>query len=1502
MKKLRLCNLLLFFVLSSSDLSAVNGEVNHGERLIEWLNSSGGYANPKLEIRRADPDDPTSHFGMYTKEKITKKELILDIPQHVIMRGGEDDEDSQDDEEGSFECGTARRLIKELRLGDDSEYGPFVNYLLEQPYGQLPSGWSDEGKELLTQLLENHTTDPIPPDEPTLWIDYEWVQECNGSTDPFEANAALMLVQRGWDSAMIPLYDMMSHRNGPFEANAALMLVQRGWDSAMIPLYDMMSHRNGEYLNTESNTVHDLSKNAKIRALRDIEAGWEIYGSYNMCKDCGGRKDTYGTPDILRDYGFVELYPQRWIFDAVSFEINEIDDGELEVTWIDEIDIVGLNYLQELDKAMKEASESTLKNVSGNIPSNELDTILQYHKSLSLAVSLALEASLEDDECNKDDETCEVSMKRYGDLTKDTEETDMEVEICDNKHFFEFEDYDDVEAIQSAYQLISTVVRQKDKDTCFDLDDTVQICSSYRPHYHEMVTHYTARFLPNIKRVLWVGGGDSMLLHEILKYPNLEIAVGLELDQHVTRMAFNTFGAQPHWDNEKVEWWYGDACKSLMMLPQDYFGSFDMVLVDLSETVMSFKVTAELDIMQALALLLKPDGIMVKNELYFPKMSEVFRHTTQIHYYDVPVICSQALSLGSPGTNFMQQPLTDHNIDYKNLFVEPLDLDEHMNTVHDYKYVSDNILNQCKQENETLGRVVPEIQEESPGITFIVEAENADAAFVSQPSKDILSQLRGVLSNEGLTVLSTVQPQAENADVVIVFILKEGYVVSKIHPLHKYVAFDMSLWSSFDKHKQIKDALVLAVGSSSSSDVVIVYILKEGYVVSKIHPMHKYVAFDMSLWSSFDKHKQIKDALVLAVGSSSSSSSSYRIVSGGMFGVNAWKDDKLKRGPHRTIACDGSDSSESSAIIDEGAKTDKNVIEAILEESMELVQDDDNLMIVLCGKESEQCNSFSPLLQMGNEHKVQRINSCPNINEYEENFAQSLHACEKQVLQEIRNFVEGSNGNKIKAIIFDSSMPYQMGQILFKIFSQLKNRFDLLGKFCSVPAYFEKQVLEEIRNFVDGSNGNKIKAIIFDSSMPYQMGQILFKIFSQLKNRFDLLPEDTAVISVSQNEKEEWRSNFINRFRKEIHVYEPTFKSDILFKSVDTTYKLSIVSRNEKFVKNVRELTSNIEKRTGLVSEVKDVVGGLFIYTPTYDFSKFYYPSDYDQTSPLEQWSSQKPLEQQTIFQLEENVAKSGLSSVIIKNALVSVLSSPNEKEEWRSNFINRFRKEIHVYEPTFKSDILFKSADTTYKLSIVSRNEKFVKYLRELTSKIEKRTGLVSEVKDVLGGMLIYTPTYKFSKFYYPKDYDQTSSLEQWSSQKPLEQQTIFQLEENVAKSRLSSVNIKNALTSVLSSPQIDPTDSVLQVEEFSDVGDGFVVVAFWSTGRIILVWDGRKHIDINLSTDAGNDDLADKFKDSILQQLTTVSVRLRDTQPRGIGRVVSYLKDMKIITSPIW
>lgn len=132
-----------------------------------------------------------------------------------------------------------------------------------------------------------------------------------------------------------------------------------------------------------------------------------------------------------------------------------------------------------------------------------------------------------------------------------------------------------------------------------------------------------------------------MLLHDILQYPRLEKVIGLEIDQLVTRSAFKHFGVQPHFDNDKVEWWFGDASKSMLMLPTELYGTFDMVLVDLSETAVALSVTKELDVLEALSLLIKPEGILLKNEYhYFEEQRHIFRDALHIHYYNVPAVCS----------------------------------------------------------------------------------------------------------------------------------------------------------------------------------------------------------------------------------------------------------------------------------------------------------------------------------------------------------------------------------------------------------------------------------------------------------------------------------------------------------------------------------------------------------------------------------------------------------------------------------------------------------------------------------------------------------------------------------------------------------------------------------------------------------------------------------------------------------------------------------------------
>jgi len=61
----------------------------------------------------------------------------------------------------------------------------------------------------------------------------------------------------------------------------------------------------------------------------------------------------------------------------------------------------------------------------------------------------------------------------------------------------------------------------------------------------------------------------------------------MELDQQVVRSSFKNLGTLPHFDRKEVQWWFSDAAKSLQMLPKEYYGTFDLVLIDLQTIVVS---------------------------------------------------------------------------------------------------------------------------------------------------------------------------------------------------------------------------------------------------------------------------------------------------------------------------------------------------------------------------------------------------------------------------------------------------------------------------------------------------------------------------------------------------------------------------------------------------------------------------------------------------------------------------------------------------------------------------------------------------------------------------------------------------------------------------------------------------------------------------------------------------------------------------------------------------
>jgi hypothetical protein len=164
-----------------------------------------------------------------------------------------------------------------MRKAENSDYAPYVTYLNAQSEGQLPSAWSKQGKALLQEILGGTPFDPVlPPVEPTEWLEYEWYKRCRGD------------------------------RRNELAAKAALLVVQRSDDGLMIPAYDFYNHRNGKWLNTRTKTVvgtHHITK-----ATRTIEPGTQLYISYNMCTECGGRRSGYGTAGKLFRHQMVSVF------------------------------------------------------------------------------------------------------------------------------------------------------------------------------------------------------------------------------------------------------------------------------------------------------------------------------------------------------------------------------------------------------------------------------------------------------------------------------------------------------------------------------------------------------------------------------------------------------------------------------------------------------------------------------------------------------------------------------------------------------------------------------------------------------------------------------------------------------------------------------------------------------------------------------------------------------------------------------------------------------------------------------------------------------------------------------------------------------------------------------------------------------------------------------------------------------------------------------------------
>lgn len=141
------------------------------------------------------------------------------------------------------------------------------------------------------------------------------------------------------------------------------------------------------------------------------------------------------------------------------------------------------------------------------------------------------------------------------------------------------------------------------------LDGVFMTSEADDPWYHEMIVHPALTTAPSIRHVLVVGGGDGGTVREVLRHPEVERVVMVEIDRLVVeacRRHLPTVGTA--WDDPRLEVRFADAVEFVGAAPE---AAFDVVIVDGPDPVGPAKPLFEADFYRGCRRVLRPGGVFV---------------------------------------------------------------------------------------------------------------------------------------------------------------------------------------------------------------------------------------------------------------------------------------------------------------------------------------------------------------------------------------------------------------------------------------------------------------------------------------------------------------------------------------------------------------------------------------------------------------------------------------------------------------------------------------------------------------------------------------------------------------------------------------------------------------------------------------------------------------------------------------------------------------------------
>ncbi len=245
---------------------------------------------------------------------------------------------------------------------------------------------------------------------------------------------------------------------------------------------------------------------------------------------------------------------------------------------------------------------------------------------------------------------------------------------------------------------------------------------------------------------------------------------------------------------------------------------------------------------------------------------------------------------------------------------------------------------------------------------------------------------------------------------------------------------------------------------------------------------------------------------------------------------------------------------------------------------------------------------------------------------------------------------------------------------------------------------------------------------------------------------------------------------------------------------------------------------------------------------------------------------------------------------LLAERHVVFTLSTDPSDSLWRRALLDRFRTDFAKYDPSYRAEILF--TDTGLELGVFSSGDDgFFSGLVNVVENIESKTDLTADVRSIKNGINNYVADFVPSKVASHDDYDNSLALNQWNSQRVLGEQSVIQYE---AAEDLTTILLEQALNETLS--EMSDGNKGIDVEAYNTGGAGSVIVGDWTSGSVVVTWDGKRQVNVNLISSSDP-----RRFERLLMSAAQLRVTSRNEMPRGTGRVVNFPSDMEDKT-PRW